>query len=253
MHTIKKLKQTTLLLVGLVVLFACKKENDSDEPQIDSSLPDAYQKFYNVDAVYQEGDFVVIECEGIPDHKSPYYDHTAWENEKYEAYAGSNTGYHQNPNKIGVQNFTFRIPLNPAEDVVHSATPMGPIGVALNGVAIFNQYAAPGDDLAEEINTFDHYNGHPTGTDTYHYHIEPTYLTSILGANALIGFLLDGFPVYGPMEDGALITNEDLDAYHGHTHATAEFPAGIYHYHITSEDPYINGDGFYGTAGTVTQ
>ena len=55
------------------------------------------------------------------------------------------------------------------------------------------------------------------------------------------------------MEDGNLVTNDDLDAYHGHSHATANYPDGIYHYHITSEDPYINGDGFYGTSGTVTQ
>jgi hypothetical protein len=65
--------------------------------------------------------------------------------------------------------------------------------------------------------------------------------------------LLDGFPVYGPMENGAAVNNADLDVYHGHSHATAEYPDGIYHYHITSTDPYINGDGFYGTAGTVTQ
>jgi len=44
-----------------------------------------------------------------------------------------------------------------------------------------------------------------------------------------------------------------LDAYHGHTSVTADYPNGIYHYHITSTDPYINGSGFYGTAGTVSK
>jgi hypothetical protein len=33
---------------------------------------------------------------------------------------------------------------------------------------------------------------------------------------------------------------------------TADYPGGIYHYHITLEDPYINGNGFYGNAGTVS-
>ena len=253
----KGFKTGIAVLALLFAVTACKKDDETTstttEPDIDTDLPAAYQKFYNVMAVYQDGDFVVIESEGIPDHKSPYYEGTAWESERYEAYAGSNPEYHQNPNEIGEQGFTFRIPLNPAEDGSHTATPLGPIGVALNGVAIFNQYAAPGDDLEEEIKTFDHYNGHPTGTDTYHYHLEPLYLTSTLGADALIGFLLDGFPVYGPMENGNLVTNTDLDAYHGHTHATEDFPDGIYHYHITAEDPYINGDGFYGTAGTVSQ
>lgn len=237
-------------------VFSCKKDDETDvennEPIIEASLPAVYKKFSNVTAVYEEGDYIVIETEGVPDHKSPYYQNTEWEDDKYEAYNGSNPSYMSNPNEIAKQGYTYKIPKNPALNESHTATPLGPIGVALNGVAIFNQYAAPGDDLEAEINTFDQYNGHPTGMDIYHYHIEPLYLTSTLGSDALIGFLLDGFPVYGPMEDGNLITNDDLDVYHGHSHATADYPSGIYHYHITSEDPYINGDGFYGTKGTVT-
>ena len=71
--------------------------------------------------------------------------------------------------------------------------------------------------------------------------------------SALLGFLLDGFPVYGPEENGATVTNALLDAYHGHTSVTADYTNGIYHYHITITDPYLNGTGFYGTAGTVSQ
>ena len=103
-----------------------------------------------------------------------------------------------------------------------------------------------------EINSFDQYNGHPQQSGQYHYHIEPTYLTSTKGKSALLGFLLDGFPVYGPEEEGKIITNDDLDAFHGHFGKTEDFPNGIYHYHITAEDPYINGNGFYGTAGTIS-
>jgi hypothetical protein len=69
----------------------------------------------------------------------------------------------------------------------------------------------------------------------------------------LMGFLLDGFPVYGPMEEnGTIVNNSNLDAFHGHIHATADFPNGIYHYHFTSEAPYLNGNGFYGTPGTIS-
>ena len=74
----------------------------------------------------------------------------------------------------------------------------------------------------------------------------------IVAKSALMGFLLDGFPVYGPKETD----NSDpagLDVYHGHTHVTTDYPAGIYHYHITTASPYLNGNGFYGTPGTVTQ
>jgi hypothetical protein len=66
--------------------------------------------------------------------------------------------------------------------------------------------------------------------------------------------LADGFPVYGPLEDGMTITNSDLDEYHGHVSATEDFPNGIYHYHVTpNEDPYLNGNGYFGTPGNITQ
>jgi hypothetical protein len=73
------------------------------------------------------------------------------------------------------------------------------------------------------------------------------------GKDTFLGFLLDGFPVYGPIENQVKITNDDLDDYHGHQHATTDYPNGIYHYHITDNDPYINGNGFYGTPGTYTR
>jgi hypothetical protein len=158
-----------------------------------------------------------------------------------------------NPNRIAESPHTFRIPKSPTVSATHPATPAGAIGIALNGVPFFNQYAAGGSPLTGEINSFDQYNGHPQQTGVYHYHVEPLHLTATLGTDALLGFLLDGFPVYGPMENGVAVTNDDLDDYHGHVGPTAEYPSGIYHYHITAEDPYLNGAGFYGTPGTVTR
>jgi hypothetical protein len=55
------------------------------------------------------------------------------------------------------------------------------------------------------------------------------------------------------MENGKAITNADLDAAHGHTTATKEFPNGIYHYHTTAAAPYINGSGFAGVPGTTSR
>ena len=58
-------------------------------------------------------------------------------------------------------------------------------------------------------------------------------------------------PVYGQKDqDGTIPT--DLDAANGHATATADYPDGIYHYHIILVAPYIS-DGFKGTPGTVTQ
>ena len=186
-----------------------------------------------------------------PDHKSMYY---APSNPLYEEYSEpDNEDFYKNPNTIAAMNYTFTIPRFPEAAINSEATPFGPMGVSINSVVFYNQVAAPGDDILEELNTFDQYEGHPTNTGSYHYHIEPTWLTETKGDSTFLGLLLDGFPVYGPVEGGVTLTNDDLDDYHGHSHSTTHFPEGIYHYHITAELPWINGGEFYGTPGTVTQ
>nr|WP_293836150.1 YHYH protein [uncultured Arsenicibacter sp.] len=244
----------TFFLITLslgIGLFACKKESsDSSVTPSTTTLADAFKKFNSTLSVSVDGNYVVIKSTGIPDHKSPYFSATS---SQYEAYNGTNAQYRKNPNSISTQNLVFRIPLTPTKASSPQATPLGPIGVSINGVPFFNQYAGPSQPLTNEINSFDQYNGHPQQTGQYHYHVEPTYLTKVHGSGALLGFLLDGYPVYGPVENGKAVMNSDLDAYHGHSHATTDYPGGIYHYHITAQDPYINGNGFYGNPGTVSQ
>lgn len=231
---------------------ACKKSGSSQGGGSSAVVPDVYKKIYGASDIYVEGNYVIIKTKSLPDHKSPYYMGTQW-SDKYEAYNGTNASFVLNPNRIAERAVTFKIPLNPEVAANHSATPMGPIGISLNGVPFFNQYAAGGSPLAGEINSFDQYYGHPQQQGQYHYHAEPYYLTATKGKSSLLGFLLDGFPVYGPQENGQVVTNAQLDTYHGHTSATTDYPNGIYHYHVSSTDPYLNGSGFYGTPGTVSQ
>ena len=232
-------------------------------------VPAVYYKIYGATSLTNDGTFITIKSNGVPDHVSPYY---ATTNYLYQTYAGTTPlGYTfvKNPNTIASQTYTFKIPLNPTVASNHAATPLGVIGVALNGVALYNQYAGPNNTpLTNEIASFDKYNGHPQATGQYHYHVEPLHLTNVTTSKTgLIGFLLDGFPVYGPQEITAweitpsggskpilkTLVSSDLDVYHGHTHATDDFPNGIYHYHFTANAPYLNGNGYYGTAGTITQ
>jgi hypothetical protein len=251
------------ILIAAFLFVACKKEDSTTTPATTTpttttptdtiGIPDVYKKIYNKTDMYKDGGYLVIKCTSLPDHKSPYYQGTQWAGTLYEAYNGTNSSWNQNPNKIAQGTLTFRIPLNPKVATTHAATPMGPIGVGINGVALFNQYAAGGSPLTGEINSFDQYNGHPQQQGQYHYHVEPLYLTTNKGKDALLGFLLDGFPVYGPVENGKTLTSADLDLYHGHTGTTPDYTGGIYHYHFTADAPYLNGSGFYGTAGTVTQ
>lgn len=255
MKTLVKLLGGALLI--FIALSACKKESTASTSSTTSptgitAIPDVYKKIYGATDMYISGNYLVIKATSLPDHKSPYYLGTKWAS-KYEAYNGTDPNYSVNPNTIAESDLTYKIPLNPVVATNHQATPGGPIGVSLNGVPLFNQYNGQNAPLTNEINSFDQYGGHPQMQGLYHYHAEPTYLTTQKGKDAMIGFLLDGFPVYGPLENGKTIVNSDLDVYHGHFSVTTDYPKGIYHYHITAAEPYINGNGFYGTAGTVSQ
>ena len=249
-----------IAVASLFFAFSCSSESVSTpEESIEEETPDAtttyditpiLSKFQGTGLSYEvNGTTVTFTTQDLPDHTSPYWEES---HPLYEAYNGDNPDWRKNPNSIGAQNIVFTIPLNPAEATNKRATSLGPIGLARNGVVFFNQYAAGNAPLTNEINSFDQWLGHPANT-TYHYHIEPTWLTSQFGEDAFLGLLADGFPVYGPIENGERITNADLDEYHGHFGPTADFPDGIYHYHITAEDPYLNGNGYFGTPGNITR
>ena len=249
-------KHPHVLALFLLFLTSCGI-SDPDPIMIDevtegNDVPEIYQKIYSASDMYLEDGFVVIQVNGVPDHNSPYFDAS---DDRNVAYSGTNENFNLNPNRIDLNaNYTYKIPLNPTAASNPRPTQLGSIGVALNGVSFYNQYAGPNNQpLIDEIDSFDQYNGHPQRVGEYHYHVEPTYLTQSQENNVLLGFLLDGFPVYGPFENGARVVNSLLDEYHGHKHVTADYPEGIYHYHITDADPYINGSGYYGTAGTVTR
>ena len=254
-----KIKHIILPAFVAIALFACSKSsNKTTTPEIPSTVtatvPEVYKKIYGATSITSDGTYIYIKSKGVPDHTSPYY---ATTNSLYENFSGTTFAgatFSKNPNSISEKTYTFKIPLDPKVAASHQATPLGPIGVSLNGVPFFNQYAGPSQPLTNEIVSFDKYWGHPAPGNMYHYHVEPLFLTTVKASkSALLGYLLDGFPVYGPEEFGVAVVESKLDIYHGHTNPTTEYPNGIYHYHVTNKDPYINGSGYYGTPGTISQ
>jgi hypothetical protein len=244
-----------LLIVSVIIFIACSSKEDSEiteeETQTIYDISSVLSKFSGTGLFYAvNGNTVTFTTQNLPNHTSPYY---PIDNPLYETYNGTNSNWNQNPNTISTQNIVFTISLKPSEASNKQATALGPIGISRNGVVFFNQYAGPNQPLTNEIDSFDQWLGHPQATGQYHYHIEPTYLIQQFGEEAFLGLLSDGFPVYGPSENGVTVTSSDLDVYHGHTLATADFPDGIYHYHVTSDDPYINGNGFFGTPGNISR
>lgn len=155
--------------------------------------------------------------------------------------------YDHNPNSIRTQAIVLTLPADPNTAAAPGCLPMGIIGFALTGAAIFNAVDAAGRDaVAHEVQ--DRCNGHPQQEGQYHYHGPSPCMRDDAGAaghhSDLIGYALDGYGIYGEHgEGGKLLHDSDLDACHGHTHAVmwGGKMQVIYHYHLTPEYPYTLG------------
>lgn len=153
--------------------------------------------------------------------------------------------YDRNPNRIQSQNFRIELPANPTLAAQPACAP-GTIGLLLSGSSLFNALDAPGRDaVAHE--TQDACQGHPQESGAYHYH----NLTDCIqdkpssdGHSALMGYMIDGFGIYGHHGiGGKTLTSADLDECHGHTH-TIDWDGKkveMYHYHATYDFPYTAG------------
>ncbi|MFN7280324.1 MAG: YHYH protein, partial [bacterium] len=172
------MKMTNILLMILMWTIACsKKEEAAPVTPTDTTVPDVYKKIYGATSITSDGTWITIRTKGLPDHKSPYYETS---NSLYENFSGTTfngVNFKKNPNSISEKSYVFKIPLKPAESSTKKATPLGPIGVSLNGVPFYNQYAGPSQPLTGEIVSFDRYWGHPAPGGVYHYHVERIYLT----------------------------------------------------------------------------
>lgn len=159
--------------------------------------------------------------------------------------------YDRNPNSIKTQSYTYTLPKNPTLAASPSCVGMGAIGIAVDGVLIFNGFDAEGRDAAaHEIQ--DACAGHPQEAGQYHHHsgsdcVQPN-------ADGLFGYAFDGFGIYDERDaSGNRLTNDDLDECHGRV-STVTWDGQskeMYHYVVTDEFPYTIGC-FRGTS-TVSQ
>lgn len=121
----------------------------------------------------------------------------------------------------------YAIPRNPEPSNATEDTPLGAIGLFVNGVAIFNpedgrtynnQNVWHQNAIVVEADGFDDCKGHPAplmvmgggpppGSDPvegiYHHHLDPVCLLAQLGDDGgghspILGWSWDGYPVYGP-------------------------------------------------------
>lgn len=156
------------------------------------------------------------------------------------------------PSDISPQSVTVNV--CPSKAASTTPTSPGPVGYTVAGEAIFDPYEANGaqtpamsdnvsysftnGSASETASFIDACNSHPTPTQAgyeWHHHGIPTCLVQQIdgssGPSHLIGFALDGFPIYGGRDiNGNTIAVSQLDACNGITSPTPEFPNGAYHY-----------------------
>lgn len=151
----------------------------------------------------------------------------------------------RNPNRITAAEVVARLPAAPVPLAQPLCVPMGVIGWALSGAAIFNAFDLAGRDApAWEIQ--DLCNGHPERNGVYHYHDwSPCLARFATSEDAPVGWMLDGFPILGPVDTaGREVTNADLDECHGRVGEVEIAPGRrvtTYHYRFTREFPYTLG------------
>lgn len=231
----------------LLLLTACSKASEdvvttTTLSTVDASDPaymsDAFSGFANVSTSYDNNTFY-IESNGFPEYSDMMVGIIAWIDQVP-------IPQYFDKNGIGA----WELPLNPelsdSSISIQGHFQKGAIGIAVNGIPIFNPINASGL-ISAQIGELDAYGGHSGRGDDYHYHIAPLHLEAKQGLKP-IAYVLDGFPVYGSTEpDGSAMAA--LDAYHGH-----EWEGG-YHYHGTNDYPYMVGSirGKINTSGTAPE
>jgi phosphatidylethanolamine-binding protein (PEBP) family uncharacterized protein len=137
----------------------------------------------------------------------------------------------------------WRIPLTPVPASSPVSATDGPIGVAINGVPIFNPCKQGGcqNGDTKALGELDQCNGHAGRADDYHYHAAPVCLmagkpTSYWDTRPL-GWALDGYGIFGYNGPDGRTAARDGNC-GGNTGSVSNAPAG-YSYHVTDTSPYV--------------
>ncbi|WP_025742286.1 RICIN domain-containing protein [Aquimarina pacifica] len=211
-------------------------EEVDDNVSTGSGTPmEAFDEF-NPDSVTIsfDGDDITIESTGLPNHTSPYWEDTN------PLYIEPVVATRLTPGRIGGdRSYVLTVSAEPEIAASSTATGLGPIGISVSGVPIFNDQEGNNRPIEEMIvETFDYAGAH-NGPSGYHYHVESSDVpeNTVLSNNdeKLVGIMADGFLLYGRKCNSVGDYPTDLDASGGHISSTQHGDHEFYHYHIINE------------------
>ena len=206
-------------------------DQESIEGEIVSDLHPAFEEFDQSNTeIYLDGYNVVIETNGLPNHKTVYW---GLGHELYQAEPGVQLTPSIIPNFNGAA--TLRVTASPKKASSTTSTSLGAIGIAISGAYIYNDQEGNGP-LGQAAASLDYTGGH-IGPGQYHYHVETKAWTN--DDENLVGIMADGFFLYGRKCHSTGGHPSDLDDSGGHTTTTQHSSVAEYHYHIENE-LYLN-------------
>jgi hypothetical protein len=149
-----------------------------------AELDVAFLSFGHNVTVALDGNQVVLEATGRPDHTSSYWN----PNNSSGLYVAPDPavttvsqmspGYIENYNNL----FTLRIPASPSRAARSTATSLGPVGIAVSGAPIFNDQEGPNIPGPPPITTI--WNPKPSPTTTMNWWASSPMASSCMAGNA---------------------------------------------------------------------
>jgi hypothetical protein len=236
-------------------------------PQSEAAAVKRVKWTSNVRVTYSDGSWSFASA-GIPASNFIASDYAVPSNPFDVSATGASV--HASASILEDQHYDYTLPLTPKYSKTVTDTNQGPIGIMLDGAALYNPYEANHSTVATADNFvatedgvtasfLDDCDGHPGPGGQYHYHGLPgclvAYATgarpvvhsvaSTSGATTagvkkdnpaskrpvILGFAFDGYGIYDNVAmNGATVPVSALDACNGIISPVPGYPRGVYHY-----------------------
>lgn len=151
-----------------------------------------------------------------------------------------------NPNPMCRVPWWLEIPIEPVlSNTLTEPASHGIVAMALNGIPAFGAQEASGDNAYEHaedafIKDAKYWYGHASPNYDWHYHSPHMGKEAIAAPTTMVGYALDGFPIYGPVAN-----QSTLDSCNG------RMVNGSYRYHLRTAAQVQGGGVHEGDSGGV--